>query len=62
MDRTDDTRPIRPPRLVELERIAEERMLTPYEMQEMRDIGASVRARLDQIRAEIDEIEDETER
>lgn len=52
----------RPDRLVELERVAKARLLTPEEMEEMRDLGASVRAAVDQVRADLQLLEDGTER
>lgn len=51
-----------PPRLVELERLARERVMTSDELDEMRDLGAAVRASVDQARAELSALEDGTER
>lgn len=51
-----------PPRLAELEAIAKTRLMTSEELAEMRDLGAAVRAGVDQARAELSALEDGTER
>lgn len=52
----------RPPRLVELEQVAKTRLMSAAELDEMRDLGAALRARIDQARAELAAVEDGTER
>lgn len=51
-----------PPRLAELEAEARKRLLTSDELDEMRDLGAAVRAGIDQARAALSALEDGTER
>lgn len=58
----DGVQVLLPDRLVELERAAKSRMLTPDEMSEMRDLGAGVRSQVDQAKARLQEVDDGTER
>lgn len=58
----DGVQVLLPDRLVELEREARSRLLSPDEMTEMRDLGAGVRAQVDQAKARLQELEDGTER